>query len=188
MTNGTHWTERNTEDFLYSIASDFIEALKEKMKVLGWNQTKLASLAKVDKSYVSRTFKDPGNLTLETIVKFSRTVGMKVSILAYEDKADPTNTRGPVDPEVFRLCWENEGAPADLWEVKQKRRMAQTDSILVAQLLDWKWEQFVSERGNTSRRRDTGRSVNLPYQEIGPSTNTASDLNVQGQRLLWVEV
>ena len=117
MTNSTHWTERSTEDFLYSIATDFIEALKGKMKTLGMTQTKLAKEAKVNKSYVSRVFKDPGNLSLETIIKFARTVGMKVSILAYEDEADPNNTSGPIDSDVFRLCWEKAQKPRDHWSI-----------------------------------------------------------------------
>src|SRR6267378_3009383 len=100
MNNVAHWTERSTEDFLYSIATDVIEALKEKMRALGMRQTKLAKEAKVNKSYVSRMFTDPGNLTLDTIVKPARTVGMKVSILAYEARADPGNSRGPIDSEV----------------------------------------------------------------------------------------
>jgi transcriptional regulator with XRE-family HTH domain len=112
-----HWTEQNPEDFLYSIASDFVEQLRAKMTALGMSQSKLARCAKVSKGYVSQVFNDPGNLTLVTIVKFAKAVGMKVSVVGYED-ADPA--RGPVNAEVFRICWERQGKPVDMWSLKEQ--------------------------------------------------------------------
>ncbi|HEY6119628.1 MAG TPA: helix-turn-helix transcriptional regulator, partial [Pyrinomonadaceae bacterium] len=69
MANVTHWTERSAKDFLYSIASDFIEQLQERMEAIPMKQSELARAAKVSKGYVSKMFKNPGNLSLETIVK-----------------------------------------------------------------------------------------------------------------------
>jgi DNA-binding phage protein len=118
MTNATHWTARSPRDFLYSIASGFIEDLRERMEAIGMSKSKLAEDAKVHKSLVSRMFKNPGNLTLETMVKFARCVGMKVTIVSYEDMNDPDNGRGPIDPSVFRFCWERADRPADMWAVE----------------------------------------------------------------------
>lgn len=176
MSNTTHWTERSTEDFLYSIASDFVEALKEKMLTLGMSQSKLAREAKVHKSFVSRIFKDPGNLTLDTIVKFARTVGMKVSILAYEDKADPSNTNGPLDSEIFRLCWEHAERPTDLWAIKEKN-VAKTDSVPVDELLaGLQWGQFVFRQTSNEARPDTTRGfAGLPYRPLDSKKNTGSE-------------
>lgn len=112
-----HWTEQSPEDFLYSIGSDFVEQLRAKMNALGMSQSKLARAAKVSKGYISQVFNDPGNLTLVTIVKFAKAVGMKVSVVGYED----TNPgRGPVNAEVFRICWERQGKPADMWSLKEQ--------------------------------------------------------------------
>ena len=186
MRKTTHWTQRSNEDFLYSIASDFIEALKKKMQTLGMSQSKLAKKAKVNKSYVSRTFKDPGNLTLETIVKFARTVGMKVSVLAYEDKSDPNNNAGPIDSEVFRLCWENAGQPADMWASKQKT-IAQTSPLLADQLLaDLRWSQFAyDQRSNNARPNLTGDLVTLPYDEIVSRKNTGAEWDIAKGLTFW---
>ncbi len=119
MNNESHWTERNIEDFLYSIASDFIEQLQSKMKVIGMTQSSLAKATKLSKGRISQVFKDPGNLELETMIKFARALSMKVSVLAYEDVDDPQNERGPINAEVFRLCWNHLKRPADMWSFKQ---------------------------------------------------------------------
>lgn len=118
MTSAIHWTGRSPQDFLYSIASNFIEDLGARMEKIGMSKSQLAEGAKVHKSLVSRLFKNPGNLTLETMVKFARCVGMKVSVVAYEDIYDPDNNRGPIDSTVFRWCWEHANRPADMWDVE----------------------------------------------------------------------
>src|SRR6266850_8043186 len=94
-----HWTERSADDFLYSIASDFVEQLRAKMKKLGMTQSKLAKAARVSKSYVSQVFNDPGNLSLVTIVKFAKAVGMKVSVVGYEDDSARAGS-GPINSDI----------------------------------------------------------------------------------------
>jgi transcriptional regulator with XRE-family HTH domain len=126
MNNTLHWTQRSPEDFLYSIASDFIEDLKNRMRSLGMSQTKLARAARVNKSYISRIFKDPGNLSLDTIVKLARTVGMKVSIVPYVDPDDPNNERGPIGSDIFRWCWEHADRPVDAWDIREIKQRAAT--------------------------------------------------------------
>jgi transcriptional regulator with XRE-family HTH domain len=189
MNNVAHWTERSTQDFLYSIASDFIEDLKEKMIALGMNQQKLANAAKVNKSYVSRTFKDPGNLTLETIVKFARSVGMKVSLVAYED-GDTTNERGPVDSSVFRLCWEKAKQPADrqALQVEQVKRTTYVLDECVLGQLPFGLNQGIYNRtaDHPPRFNATGIGVTVPvYSKHSGSipaqtamTNSARPLGV----------
>lgn len=135
MVNVTHWTERSTKDFLYSIASDFIEQLQEQMERIPMKQSELAKLAKVSKGYVSKMFKNPGNLSLETIVKFARIVGMKVSIVGYVDINDPANSRGPISAEVFRRTWENANRPSDMWSIKEKTAVTTANTLNVNDLL-----------------------------------------------------
>ena len=150
----THWTGRSADDFLYSIASDFIEDLKDRMRTLGMTQSKLANAANVNKSYVSRVFKDPGNLTLETVVKFARTVGMTVAIVAHED-TDPD--RGPIDPGVFRRCWEETGKPRDMWAFEIKT--APLSVLNLTQMGEWGGLPFGMNRGLGNRPLDIRKSA-----------------------------
>jgi transcriptional regulator with XRE-family HTH domain len=131
----THWTERTPEDFLYSIASDFIEQLRAKMKKIGMSQSKLARAAKVSKGYVSQVFNDPGNLTLVTIVKFAKATGMKVSVVGYED--DPKRIgSSPVNAEVFRICWERQGKPIDMWSLRELSAATTPNTVDVRSLIE----------------------------------------------------
>ena len=155
MSNTLHWTGRSTEDFLYSIASDFVEDLRHKMKAIGMNQSKLAKAAKVNKSYVSRIFNDPGNLTLDTIVKFAHIVGLKVSIVAYEDN-DKKGEHGPIDPHVFLRLWENAERPADIWAIPTKTVAQTTNTLDLSELLsgmEWGWGVHNKTTTNPARHR-----------------------------------
>jgi len=129
MNKESHWTERSTEDFLYSIASDFIEQLQSKMKTVGMKQSGLAKATKLSKGRISQVFKDPGNLELETMIKFARALSMKVSVLAYEDVDDPKNERGPINAEVFRLCWQHLKRPVDMWSFKQNAQAVNNTKV-----------------------------------------------------------
>jgi transcriptional regulator with XRE-family HTH domain len=132
----THWTENSPENFLYSIASDFIEQLRTKMKRIGMSQSKLARAAKVSKGYVSQVFNDPGNLTLITIVKFAEAAGMKVSVVGYEDDTAKGTPHGPVNADVFRMCWERQGRPTDMWSLKEPNVAATPNTIDVKTFLE----------------------------------------------------
>lgn len=127
MTNAIHWTERSPEDFLYSIASDFVEQLQNKMEALdNMTRAKLAKAAGISKGRISQIFNDPGNISLDTVVRLARALGMKVAVTAYEDTADPKNERGPVNGDVFRLCWERAGRPFDMWDIQRLPQAAAT--------------------------------------------------------------
>jgi len=113
-----HWTERSIEDYHFRIASDFISQLEEKMEDDGISQVELAKLTGLSKGRISQVINNPGNITVKIIVKFARALGLKVSLLAYND-GDPGNTRGPINSEIFRICWENSGKPLDFWSVQE---------------------------------------------------------------------
>jgi predicted transcriptional regulator len=117
----THWTERSIEDYLFSIGADFIAQLEEKMETEGISQDKLAGLLGVSKGRVSQLLNSPGNITLKNIVKFTRTLSMKVAVVAYDDN-DPENKNGPVNSEMFKICWENSGKPRDFWAFENSSR------------------------------------------------------------------
>jgi transcriptional regulator with XRE-family HTH domain len=112
-----HWTERSVDDFLYRIASDFVRQIE---KAMGGeiNQAKLAETLGVTEGRVSQIMNNPGNLTLRKIIEYSRALGRKVSVVAYEDD-DPQNLNGPINSEVFTLCWEKAGKPVDFFAFEE---------------------------------------------------------------------
>jgi len=123
-----HWTEESADAFVYRIASDFVEQLEQKRKTLKWTRKRLAHEVHLSTGRVSQVINNPGNLTLELIVKFARALQMKVSVLAYEDK-DPENVNGPINAEVFRVCWENARKPTAKWQIDDIRMAATIDNM-----------------------------------------------------------
>jgi transcriptional regulator with XRE-family HTH domain len=109
-----HWTSRSMEDFVYRISSDFVLQVEKKMEEERMSQKDLAEKLRVSYGRVSQVLRNPGNLTLKKIVEYSRVLGMKVSIVAYDD-GDPRNENGPVNSEIFNLCWKRAGAPRDFF-------------------------------------------------------------------------
>ena len=134
-----HWTERSTKDYHFRIAADFIAQLEEKMESESITQDKLAELIGVTKGRVSQVLNNPGNLTIGLIVKFARALGMKVSLVAYDDD-DPGNTRGPINSEIFKICWEDLGKPHDMWAFESKNQTPWTD---ISQPMVYDPESFV---------------------------------------------
>jgi len=67
---------------------------------------------------ISQVLNNPGNLTLRKVVEYARALGMKVSIVAYED-GDPDNVSGPINSEIFNMCWKKAGCPNDFFGLAQ---------------------------------------------------------------------
>lgn len=114
----THWTNRSLEDYVFAIASDFIVQLENKMEDVGISQDELAKQLGRSKGRISQMFNDPKNPTLGKIVEYSKVLGMKVAIVAYEDN-DPENKKGPINSEIFKICWEKSGKPRDFWAFQE---------------------------------------------------------------------
>lgn len=112
-----HWTERSVKDFLHRIASDFILQLEKKMDSLPMTQIELAKELNISEGRVSQILNNPGNLTLAKIVEYSRALGLKVAIVAYEN--NDGNGGVPVNSEIFSICWERQGKPADFFSLKE---------------------------------------------------------------------
>jgi transcriptional regulator with XRE-family HTH domain len=122
-----HWTARSVKDYLFRIAADFIAQLENKMESLNISQDELAKKLGVTKGRVSQLINHPGNISLAKMIEYAKALGMKVSIVAYEDN-DPENKKGPIDSEIFRLCWENSGKPRDFWAFEDINMNEQTFS------------------------------------------------------------
>lgn len=105
-----HWTEGSVRDFLYSIASDFIDQLQKQMDEMPLSQAQLATRLGVTEGRVSQILNKPSNLKLEKIIEYTRAVGKKVAIVVYDD-GDPANKQGPLPAGIFNICWERAQKP-----------------------------------------------------------------------------
>jgi len=114
-----HWTERSNKDYLFRIASDFITQLEYKMGSMPISGDEFAEKLGITKKRAAQVLNNPGNITLIEIIKYSRVLGLKVSIVAYEDD-DPKNEKGPINSEVFNVCWKKLGKPTDFWALLEK--------------------------------------------------------------------
>lgn len=114
----THWTETSLDDYKSRITFDFLDQLADFMDAGPINQKALADKLGIGESAVSQFLNNPNNLSLKTIIKYTRALGLKVSLLAYDD-GDPDNTRGPIGSRVFTECWVREGKPADLFDLHE---------------------------------------------------------------------
>ena len=120
-----HWTEDSVEDFLYEIAADFVDQLRLVMDSTLLTQAALAKRLGLTRGRVSQIFSNPGNITLKQVIRYARALGLKVALVAYGDN-DSKNERGPVNSEIFRLCWENAGAPTDF------RQLSAAEAVTVS--------------------------------------------------------
>ena len=116
-----HWTERSVDAFRFRIAMDFVTQLTKRMDEGNITQTQLAKLLDVTKARVSQIFSDPSCLSLRSIVGFARALQMKVSIVAYDDN-DPANNQGPINSEIFNLCWNSVGKPRDFFNLAEQQQ------------------------------------------------------------------
>src|SRR5438445_6727164 len=119
MISNPHWTQ-NLGDFAYWVGSDFTAQIETKLEAEEINNSTFAERLDVSPSRVSQVLHDPGNLTLGNVVKYCRTLGMKVALVAYEDD-DPDNDKGPINAEVFTKCWERLGKPRDFFDLENMR-------------------------------------------------------------------
>lgn len=111
-----HWTASGNEAFAQRLAFDFIAQVEKRMAALSMSQSDLANQLQVSEGAVSKLLNNPQNLTLRTVAKYSRALGIKASIVAYND-SDPNNELGPISAEVFTTCWERAGRPRDHWDL-----------------------------------------------------------------------
>jgi len=125
-----HWTAASDDAFLHRITFDFLTQLEKKMESTPISQAELAEKLDVTESAVSRVLNNPENLTLRTIVRYARAVGVKVGLVAYDDD-DPEDFYGPVNSEIFSMCWKKAGRPHDYWELANNFQVISVTTISV---------------------------------------------------------
>lgn len=116
METVTHWTENSITDFVYNISSNFVAQIETKIEAEEISQNEIANKMNKSSGRISQLLNNPGNLSIRVMVELARALGMKVSIVAYDDD-DSDNNRGPIDPDVFVKCWKRAGRPANLFSV-----------------------------------------------------------------------
>jgi transcriptional regulator with XRE-family HTH domain len=114
MQNTAHWTAKSTDAFIHRITFDFITQLVKKLDSIPLSQVELAQILGVSEGAVSQVLNTPKNPTLKTAVNYARALGLKVALVAYDDR-DPGNERGPINSEIFSICWERANKPADFF-------------------------------------------------------------------------
>lgn len=90
--NPIHWTEKSPEDFAHRLLFD------------------------LEAQIVVDTRETDDLPTIVEVVKIVRSLGLKVSLVVYDDDDRP-NHQGPVNSEIFTKCWERCGKPKDFFEL-----------------------------------------------------------------------
>lgn len=111
-----HWTESDINNFRYYVSADFVDQLQAAFESLGISQRSFAKMLRVSEGRISQVFNDPGNLTLDTMIKWSRAAGMKTGVVLYHDK-DSKNIKGPLSGSIFVDCWKRVGMPTEALSV-----------------------------------------------------------------------
>jgi transcriptional regulator with XRE-family HTH domain len=100
-----NWTESDIGNFLYYVGADFVDQLQASFDTLGITQRSFAQKLNVSEGRISQVFNDPGNLTLDTMIKWGRAAGLKTGVILYND-GDVKNVRGPLSGSIFIECWK----------------------------------------------------------------------------------
>jgi len=119
----SHWTQGGVSDFVYNISLDFFTQVEDQIRESKLAQKELAERLSVSPSAVSQMLNSPPEKPeLETLVKYARAVGSKVSVVLYND-GDPNNERGPVYSGIFEQSWQALDKPRDLDAVKEAKSL-----------------------------------------------------------------
>lgn len=138
--NSVHWTANSNEDFQFRVAMDFVVQLEKKMDSEGINQKELAKRLQVSVGRVSQVLNDPGRLNWKSIVDYARAVGLKAAVVAYDDN-DPLNIQGPVNSEIFSMCWNNFGRPRTVFDLEDSRATYSWVLSIGDCFSDWQMEE-----------------------------------------------
>lgn len=122
-----HWTNENTNSFISKITFDFIAQITKRIEEGKLKQSELAQKLGISDGAVSQVLNlSRTNLNLKTMVRYARALGMKVSVVAYDDE-DPQNNYGPVGSELFSDAWQKLGKPRNVSELNQQTQRSYSD-------------------------------------------------------------
>lgn len=155
-----HWTESSILDYQSRITFDFLAQLEKKMESLQMTQVELARKLEISESAVSQVLNNPAGLNLSTIIKYSRKIGLKVAIVAYDDN-DPENTNGPINSEIFSACWEKQGRPSDFFELAETDIQEEGSQEIAKNNVVWISEHKAKNGLKLSNEGTVSEKVNL---------------------------
>jgi len=115
-----HWGNRSLKDYLFQVSSQVVTQVLEIMELEQIGRSKFAKRLGVSKGRVSQILNHPGNLSLESIVRYARRLDRKVAIVLYDD-GDPRNKKGSVLPQIFVASWKQSGEPRNFFELNDPR-------------------------------------------------------------------
>jgi len=163
MTQETpHWTSESLEAFIHRITFDFVTKVAKYLETKPLTQADLAKKLSISEGAVSQVLNTPRNLTLKTVVKYARAVGLKIALVAYDD-GDPENKRGPINSEIFTACWENAGSPSDF------RSLSPMTAATVSMPKDLPFKP--------------GYIINGQYVTIEPASTASGQIPIIGEKL-----
>jgi hypothetical protein len=109
-----HWTQESAKDLAYHLSLDFFTQLQDRFEESELMQKEFAQKVQRSPGRVSQIFNSPPpNPKVDSVVRYAQALGLKVSIVAYDDEDGP-NDKGPIFSGVFAKCWEVMGKPRDL--------------------------------------------------------------------------
>ena len=182
----THWTASSIKNFVYRVASDFVLQIEKRMDKENINQKELAERVELSEGRVSQILNNPGNLTLKKMVEFARGLGMKLAVVAYDD-ADPENVNGPINSEIFQLCWERSGSPTDFFDVSETTQVMnytnviQTSNVQISEGMYWigDWPQHLNlSPTEVGEQSSSNRDTHIFDLTIGQDTATGSAVHI----------
>lgn len=146
----SHYTNADEDAFVNRITFDFIAQVANKLETSQTRQNELAEKLNVSEGAVSQVLSLVRmNLTLKTMVRYARALGMKLAVVAYDDH-DPQNEHGPVGSEIFSLSWEKLGKPRNIWGVTDANYATEQSFLTIN---DWRFSftnSTVASTANTS--------------------------------------
>jgi len=152
--------------FADHILFDFVDALDTRLEELGLTRREFASRMGVSEGRISQVFNDPANFTMRKMVELSRNLGLKVSLVSFEDKDDPSGA--PVFSTSFKRSWEILGKPKFEDELNRLEELCKDcvgrrhkDSVIWTVLRSgpYTWEE---QEGNMDIT-GAAEKINLPY-------------------------
>jgi len=165
-----HWTESSLDAYLHCIATDWVMQVEKAMEKDGVQRSKLAKRLGVTSGRVSQVLNDPGNLTLKKIIEYARAIHKKVSIVCYDD-GDPENRNGPVNSEIFQICWERAGRPTDFFGLRESQAVAANIDFAIREGQFYRWEP-------TSGANVSAHSHDEIMNVLGAATSTEKEMRI----------
>lgn len=160
-----HWTEESANDFVHRLSFDFITQLAKRLETGPLSRAEFATKLGLSKGRISQIFNSPSNLTVKKAVAYARALGMKVSIVAYDD-GDPDNQNGPISSEIFSICWRKAGSPSDFQTAQNLSSPTDTattdDNILLPER-----KGFVATTAKSGNQRSVFLDMNVTLQMTG---------------------